>query len=230
MKTAREQQTDGIGTSPEDQTLFQRNPWAFKLFGLLLLSGGAFASIYFTASTTLPWVVSTASKVGLDLGFLSNMAPVWASLVTTAMGVGVGGVFAGGFKLCQSLVGGLKSLFGFGQSDEAEDKQQQGLQDKSKDSEQQVDEATLEQQAKLVQTLGVPPTSEQHQVSTVSDGIVPPQPPQPQDYSHATAEQRGFFPDTVKRDMELQRQEELRRKAQQDSQDPQAVPLSPTSP
>lgn len=92
----------------ERRSWYERNQTALNVLGLAALSGGMFAAIYFTAGTTLPWVVSAGAKLGVDLAFLTtSMSTLAASGVTTAMGLGAIGVLYGAGSLLTRAITGL---------------------------------------------------------------------------------------------------------------------------
>ena len=95
------------------QSLYQRNSTAINLLLLAMVVGGGFASVYFTAGTTIPWIVSQAATIGLDLSYLSTISVPAASGLITAAGTGILAVTYGVVNVFASLV---SWTFGLGSS------------------------------------------------------------------------------------------------------------------
>lgn len=58
------------------------------LAGIILFALAAFALIYFTAGTSLPFIATAAAKVGLDFGFMAGLSTVAASAVAASIVTG----------------------------------------------------------------------------------------------------------------------------------------------
>ena len=76
-------------TARDGKSWFQRNPRAVKALFAVLLTAAVFTAIFFTAGTTLPFVVGVAAKIGLNLGFLTATSTLLGSLALTGIVAGV---------------------------------------------------------------------------------------------------------------------------------------------
>lgn len=87
----------------EEKSFYQRNKTSLNILAFAAVAGAGFTSIYFTAGTTLPWVVSAAAKVGVDASFLTAWSVPAASGALTAIGTGALGVVYGVGSALSSL-------------------------------------------------------------------------------------------------------------------------------
>ena len=87
----------------EEKSFYQRNKTGLNILAFTAVAGAGFTSIYFTAGTTLPWVVSAAAKVGVDASFLTAWSVPAASGALTAIGTGALGVVYGVGSALSSL-------------------------------------------------------------------------------------------------------------------------------
>lgn len=86
---------DELALNTSKKSFWERNSTSLKVLSLAALSGAGFGAIYTTASTSLPWFISFAANIGLDLSFLSSMSVPAASIVATSVGVGIVGTIYG---------------------------------------------------------------------------------------------------------------------------------------
>ncbi len=72
----------------QQASFFARHRYAFYFLAFLLFTAAIAVSIYFTAGTTIPFIISAGAKVGLNLGFIATLNPPAAIAVTTAVVTG----------------------------------------------------------------------------------------------------------------------------------------------
>lgn len=61
--------------------------WALRVLGLATLAGAGYAGVFYYSATVIPWVVTNAATIGLDLAFLSSWSIPAASAAITGMGL-----------------------------------------------------------------------------------------------------------------------------------------------
>jgi hypothetical protein len=91
----------------QEQSFYQRHYGKMWLLGTLAFTTAAFFTIWATAGMSLPFIATTAGKIGLDFGFLSTLSVPAASAVGASIVTGATFVSVVAARLTSSIVSSI---------------------------------------------------------------------------------------------------------------------------